>query len=96
MPRTNTADIAPAQYTYEWSNAEQTNLKRTDAEGNIACIPTDPANRDYAEFLSSGATATAYVEPPAPPEPTTEEKVNRLLSDYGLTRTEMKAVLEDS
>ena len=93
MPRTKTADIAPAQYTYEWTEAEQTSLKRTDAEGNVAYVPTDPSNRDYAEFLSSKSTATAYVEPPAPPEPTTEEKVNRLLSDYGLTRDEMQAAL---
>ena len=94
MPRTKTADIAPATYTYEWIDAEQTSLKRTDAEGNVACVPTDPLNRDYAEFLSSEATAAEYVAPPAPPEPTTEEKVNRLLSDYGLTREEMSAALE--
>ncbi len=94
MPRTKTADITPATYTYEWSDAEQTTLKRTDAEGNVACVPADPANRDYAEFLSSGATAAEYVAPPAPPEPTTEEKVNRLLSDYGLTRAEMRVALE--
>jgi len=80
-------------YTYTWSDAEQTTLKRADAEGNVAFVPTDPLNRDYAEFLSSGATAAAYVAPPAPPEPTTEEKVNRLLSDYGLTRDEMQAAL---
>ena len=93
MPRTNTANITPATYSYEWDNAEQTSLKRTDAEGNIAWVPTDPGNRDYAEFLSSGATAAEYVEPPAPPEPTAEEKVNRLLTDYDLTRTELKALI---
>ena len=93
MPRTNTADIAPATYSYEWTNAEQSGLRRTDAEGNTAFVPADPANRDYAEFLSSGATAVAYVAPPEPPEPTTEEKVNRLLTDYDLTRTELKALI---
>ena len=93
MPRTKTADIAPATYTYEWTDAEQTGLKRTDANGNVAYVPVAEGNRDYAEFLSSGATATAYVAPPEPPEPTTEEKVNRLLSDYGLTREEMQAAL---
>ena len=93
MPKTNTADIAPA-YTYEWANAEQTSLKRTDGDGNVAWIPTDPANRDYAEFLSSGATAAAYVEPPPPPELTTEQKINRLLDDYGLTREEMITALQ--
>ena len=95
MPETITADITPT-FTYEWSDAEQTTLQRTDADGNVAFVPTDPGNRDYAEFLSSGATAAAYV-PPEPPEPppekTTEEKVNQLLSDYGLTRAEMQAAL---
>ena len=82
-------------YTYTWIDADQSGLIRTDADGNTAGIPADPANRDYAEFLSSGATADAYVAPPAPPEPTTEEKVNRLLSDYGLTREEMSAALNE-
>ena len=88
-----TSSTSTATYTYEWIDAEQSSLRRTDADGNVACVPADPANRDYAEFLSSGATAADYVAPPAPPEPTTEEKVNRLLSDYGLTREEMQAAL---
>jgi hypothetical protein len=94
MARTSTADIIPAIYSYCWCDEEQTTLKRTDAEGNVAFVPTDPGNRDYAEFLSTGATAEPYVAPPAPPEPTTEEKVNRLLADYGLTRDEMRVALE--
>ena len=93
MPRTNTTDIAPAT-TYQWADAEQTTLRRTDGEGNVVWIPTDPGNRDYAEFLSSGATAAAYVEPPPPPELTTEQKINRLLDDYGLTREEMITALQ--
>ena len=92
MPKTNTANIAPA-FTYEWSDAEQTTLRRTDANGNVAWVPADEGNRDYAEFLSSGATAAAYVPPEPPPEKTTEEKINSLLSDYGLTREEMQAAL---
>tara|TARA_R100000951_G_scaffold88536_5_gene76577 strand:- start:51 stop:326 length:276 start_codon:yes stop_codon:yes gene_type:complete len=89
-----TSSISTATYTYEWTDAEQTSLKRTDAAGNVAFVPADPGNRDYAEFLSFGETAAEYVEPPAPPEPTTEEKVNHLLSDYGLTRDEMRVALE--
>jgi len=50
-------------YTYTWPNAEKTSLKREDAEGNVAFVPADPLNRDYAEFLSSGATAAPYVAP---------------------------------
>ena len=80
-------------YTYAWTDAEQMGLKRTDENGNVAFVPTDPANRDYAEFLSSNAEATSYVAPEPPPEKTTEEKVNQLLSDYGLTREEMQAAL---
>jgi hypothetical protein len=85
-------DIAPT-YTYEWVDAGQTSLKRTDADGNVSFVPATEGNRDYAEFLSSGATAAAYV-PPEPPAPlSTEEKINRLLSDYDLTRAEMQAAL---
>jgi len=53
-------------YTYTWTNAEQTGLKREDDQGNTAWVPTDPANRHYAEFLASGDTAADYVAPPEP------------------------------
>ena len=80
-------------YTYTWTDAEETSLKREDEDGKVASVPVAEGNRDYIEFLSSGATAAPYVAPLAPPEPTVEEKVNHLLSDYGLTRDEMRAAL---
>jgi len=76
-------------FTYHWGNPDQTCLRKEYDHGGVEFIPADPANTDYAEFLSSGATAAAYVAPPAPKAETTEEKVNRLLSDYGLTRDEL-------
>ena len=81
-------------YTYEFTDADSSSIKRTDEDGNVAFVPAAEGNRDYAEYLASGITADAYVAPLAPPEPTTEEKVNRLLSDYGLTRTELLSTLE--
>ena len=89
MPRTNTADIAPATYSYEWTDAEQSSLKRTDAEGNVAFVPTDPGNRDYAAFVSSKSTAAAYVAPPEPAPLTAEQK----LANSGLTVDELKDLL---
>ena len=80
-------------YSYTWADAEETDLRREDEDGNMVFVPTDPLNRDYAEFLASGETAAPYVAPPEPAPLTTEEKVNRLLSDYGLTREEMSAAL---
>ena len=53
-------------YTYTWANAEQTSLKREDENGNVSWVPTAAGNRDYDEFISSAATAAAYVAPPAP------------------------------
>ena len=76
-------------YTYTFVDAKENTLKREDDQGNIAFVPTDPRNRDYAEFLSSGATAAPYVAPPAPPEPTAEEK----LASSGLTVDELKKLL---
>ena len=76
-------------YTYTWTDADQTTLKREDSDGNVAFVPTDPRNRDYAEFLASGETAADYVAPPAPAEPTPEEK----LAASGLTVDELKALL---
>ena len=44
-----------------------------------ACIPPDPANRDYAEYLKwveDGGVPDPYVEPePVPPEPTQEQEI---------------------
>ena len=76
-------------YTYTFATSEETTLKREDKQGEVLFIPTDPGNRDYAEFLSSGATAAPYVAPPAPPEPTPEEKLAR----SGLTVDELKKLL---
>ena len=92
MPKTNTTDITPA-FTYEWVDAEQTSLRRTDTDGNVAWVPADPGNRDYAEFLSSGATAAAYVEPEPPAPLTTEQKINNMLAAYGLSREELRTAL---
>ena len=93
MPKTNTADIAPA-YTYEWSDAEQSSLKRTDSDGKVTWVPTDPANTDYAQFLASGAEALPYVEPPPPKPLTTQEKVDNMLAAFDLTRDEMRVALD--
>lgn len=54
-------------FTYTFANAEETTLKREDEQGNIAFVPADPANRDYAEFLASGATASPHVSPAVVP-----------------------------
>ena len=76
-------------YTYTFTTAEGRILKREDEQGNIAFVPNDPRNRDYAEFLASGATAAPYDAPPAPPEPTPAEK----LAKAGLTVDELKDLL---
>ena len=61
-------------YTYAWTDAEQSSLKRTDENGNVAFVPADPGNRDYAEFVSGPQTADAYVAPPVvAPQPTALE-----------------------
>ena len=80
-------------YTYSWADSEQSVLHRVSDTGEFASISADPDNSDYAEFLASGATAAPYVQPPAPAPLTTEEKVNCLLSDYGLTRDELRVAL---
>ena len=78
-------------FTYTWADAEQTSLKREDADGNIAWVPVAEGNRDYAAFLASGETAADYVEPPAPVDSRTDAE--RLEDATGLTVAEMKAVL---
>ena len=74
-------------YTYEWTDADQSSLRRTDEEGNVAFVPVAEGNRDYAEFVASGAVATAYVAPAyVAPEPTPfdllEARVAALEADH--------------
>ena len=77
-------------YTYTWTDAEHTALKRECAEmGTCAFVPVDAGNRDYAEFLAAGAVPAEYVAPPAPPELTPEEK----LAASGLTVAELQTLL---
>ena len=78
-------------YTYTWTTSQEDTLRREDEEGNIAIVPIDPRNRDYAEFLASGSTAAPYVEPPAPTDLRTDEE--KLEQATGLTIAEIKAVL---
>lgn len=82
-------------YTYTWANPEQTSLIREDENGKTASIPTDPANRDYAEFLSSGATAGDYVPPPPSTDPDYIGFSAALLvsTSYGSIRTAAKTSL---
>ena len=61
-------------YTYEFTDAENSGIKRTDEDGNVAFVPVAPGKRDYAAYLASGVTATAYVAPPyVEPDPTPHE-----------------------
>ena len=78
---------------YTWGNTEQTQLNIEYDNGEKWSVLVDSGSPRYAEFLASGETAAPYVEPPAPPELTTEEKINKLLSDYGLSRVELQEAL---
>ena len=85
--------------TYEWQNAEHTVVMSTDTETGqqwSIFISEDPSQHSTRcqEFLSSGATASAYVEPEPAAPLTTEEKVNNMLATFGLTREEMRAALD--
>ncbi len=99
MPKLSTADILAPDFTYSWANKEKTLLHRNEGFQEdspfeaVYVFPATEGNKEYESFLASGATAADYVAPPEPPEPTTEEKVDHLLSDYGLTREEMLAAL---
>ena len=76
-------------YTYTYLNPENTSLKREDDSGKVIGFPADPANRHYAMFLASGATAEPYVAP-AEPEPLTAQQK---LENAGLTVDELKTLL---
>jgi hypothetical protein len=42
------------EYTFELIETEEySTVKRTDPDGKVWWIPTDPANSDYQEYLAS-------------------------------------------
>ena len=80
--------------TYRWANPEKESLIREGGPTDPTLIFAGGTSNGYLEFLESGQEPAPYVAPPEPEPLTTEEKVNKLLSDYGLTRDEMQAALE--
>ena len=80
-------------YSYKFLDTENEWMERDGDDGSRLIFGAVATNPTYQEFLESGQTAEPYVAPPEPEPLTTEEKVNRLLSDYGLTREEMQAAL---
>ncbi len=82
-------------YTYTWTDAEQTSLRREDEAGNVAFVPVAEGNRDYAAFLASEAVPAAYVEPPAvEPDPSSlEARVAAIESDEILDDASSSALL---
>lgn len=80
-------------YTYYWANEEQTSIKAEAEDGQALWIPVCEGNRHYQEYLEADVSPYPYEAPPEPPPLTTEEKVNHLLTDYGLTRDELRAAL---
>ena len=76
-------------YTYAFASSDNDSIKRTDENGNVAFVPAAAGNRDYAEYLASGVTASAYVAP-APAAPLTPAEK---LANAGLTADELKTLL---
>jgi hypothetical protein len=68
------------------------NVLRTDADGSVWSIPTDPTNTDYQAYLAwleAGNTPEPAPEPEPVPELTPAEK----LAASGLTVEELKELL---
>lgn len=80
--------------TYSFVNPEHTYLVGPDGKGGTCGFGWESGTPAWELFVESGEEPLPYVEPPEPPEPTTTEKVNNLLSDYGLTRAELRVVFE--
>ena len=80
-------------YSYKFIDADNEWMERDGDDGSRLIFGAVETNPTYREFLESGQTAEPYVAPEPLPEPSTEEKVNRLLAEYGLTREEMQAAL---
>lgn len=79
-------------YDYSWANSDGTIIKAISPDGGIVWIPASEDNTYYIDFLKwceEGNEPEPYVAPPAPPEPSPEEK----LAASGLTVEDLKSLL---
>ena len=79
--------------TYTYTTPDNTSIRLQREDGTSVLFGVNSGSPAWQEYVNSGETAEPYVAPPEPEPLTTEEKVNQLLSDYGLTREEMQAAL---
>ena len=79
--------------TYTYTTPDNTSIRLEREDGTSVLFGVNSGSPAWREYVSSGETAAPYVAPPEPEPETTEQKVNRLLSDYGLTREEIQAAL---
>ena len=79
--------------TYEFTSEAEDTIQCVLPDGSIYCIPCADDNPEYRKVIASGQKISPYVPPEPAPEKTTQEKVDQLLSDYGLSREEMQAAL---
>lgn len=79
---------------YFFTSEDNSTLAVEYDDGTSVAFSWESGTRAWKEFVLSGLTPEPYVAPPEPKTLTTEEKVNQLLSDYGLTRDEMRTALE--
>mgnify|MGYP001469712053 CR=1 FL=1 len=79
--------------TYTYTTPDNTSIRLEREDGTSVLFGVNSGSPAWQEYVNSGETAEPYVAPPEPEPLTTEEKVNQLLSDYGLTREEMQAAL---
>ena len=68
---------------YIYADAARSSIRRL-ADG--ACIPADPANRDFADLIASKAEIASYVAPPVPVP--TISKAQALLFLWGIGKSE--------
>jgi len=75
-----------------FAGTSATGVTRINEDGTIFSITPCEANTDYQAFLAwiaEGNAPNPYVPPPAPPEPTIDEK----LASVGLTLDDLKTAL---
>lgn len=61
-----------------------------------ACIPADPANNDFAEYLRWLAKGNTPLPADVPPPPTKDQRIAALLAAKGVTRLLVQLTIEVS
>jgi len=76
--------------TYHFTSPDNLTIEVREDGRSVMWVPTDPANRDYADILENNITVEPYAAPPAPvPTSVSDRQFAQALAERGIITWDM-------